>query len=484
MKQNSLFDSPVWNYFKQLSDIPRESGNESGVREFLLAFAKTHNLSSAVDKAGNVIIRKGATKGKENVPSLALQGHMDMVCVKGEGSNHNFLNDGITLIQEGDFLHGDNTTLGADNGIAIALILDLFTDESAVHGPLEAIFTTEEETGLTGAFNLDGSLIESKRMLNLDSEEEGVFLIGSAGGNEVDGVLSFERSEIVQTHPESYEIEINGLLGGHSGGEIHTQRGNAIVFMTRVLYELQKATPIQLISIKSGTKRNVIPSSCKALIAIDNKDKEKLEEIITSYKEILTNEFRHIEKNIILKAKKIELATTSALSVEETSSFFKGLMLAPNGVQRMSDNIKGIVETSANLAILNTTDSTITMVSSQRGEIESALRFVSEKTALAFSISGAKVRVGNSYPAWTPRPDSPLAEFCATAYKAIHKEEAVVTAIHAGLECGIINERVPGMDSVSLGPNIYDAHSIKERVSISSTERIAAFLRHLCEIIE
>jgi dipeptidase D len=484
MAQPSLFNIPIWNYFKQLSDIPRESGNESGVREFLLGFAKEHNFTSLVDKAGNVIIKVPASQGKENLPSLALQGHMDMVCVKGEGSTHNFLTDGITLIQEGDFLHGDNTTVGADNGIAIALILDLFTDPKAVHGPLEAIFTIEEETGLTGAFDLDGSLIESRRMLNLDSEEEGVFLIGSAGGNEVDGTIPFDGKNITIENPDFFEIEVSGLLGGHSGGEIHTQRGNAIVFISRLLYSLTKSTPIQLVSINGGTKRNVIPSECKAVIALPSSGEKELSNQVISYIDILNNEFKHIENNILIRANKVDLSNKKGLSIKETIEFFKGLLLAPNGVQRMSDNIKGIVETSANLAIVKTTDSTISLVSSQRGEIESALRFVSDKTTLAFSVAGAKAEVVNSYPAWTPNPDSPLAAFCAKAYKGIYKEEAEVTAIHAGLECGIINERVPGMDSVSLGPNIYDAHSIKERVSISSTQRVATFLRHLCEIIE
>ncbi len=484
MNEKSLFEIPVWNYFKQLSSIPRESGNEGGVREFLLSFAKEHKFTALVDSIGNVIIKVPATNGKEHLPPLALQGHMDMVCVKGEGSKHNFLTDGITLIQEGDFLQGDNTTLGADNGIAIALILDLFTDNKASHGPLEGIFTIDEETGLTGAFDLDGSLIESRRMLNIDSEEEGVFFIGSAGGNEVDGTLSFNKSEITLPNPEYFELEVSGLLGGHSGGEIHTQRGNAIVFITRLLYEFNKSSPFQLISINGGTKRNVIPSSCNAVIAISSQQKQQLKKLVSSFAEVLKNEFRHIEKNIFVSVQQIEPKELKGLSESQSTAFINGLLLAPNGVQRMSDNIKGIVETSANLAIVKTKQDSISLVSSQRGEIESALEFTSNRTALAFNAAGAKIEIVNSYPAWTPRPESPLAEFCATAYKTIHNKEALVTAIHAGLECGIINERVPGMDSVSLGPNIYDAHSIKERVSISSTERIASFLRHLCEIIE
>lgn len=483
MAKTTLFDIPIWKYFKQLSDIPRESGNESGVRDFLIAFAKEHQFTYHVDKIGNVIMKVPATKGKEHLPSLALQGHMDMVCVKGEGSNHNFLTDGIQLVQEGDFLHGDNTTLGADNGIAIALILNLFADPKAAHGPLEAIFTIEEETGLTGAFELDGSLIESRRMLNIDSEEEGVFLIGSAGGNEVDGIIDVERKEITIKNPEFYEIEVSGLLGGHSGGEIHTQRANAIVCISRFLYTLNSTTPLQLIEMNGGIKRNVIPSSCKAVIALPSSKSKDLNNLVTSFSHILNNEFRHIEKKILIKAEKID-NKEKGLSEQETSLFFKGLLLAPNGVQRMSDRIKDVVETSANLAIVKTTESTITLVSSQRGEIESALRFVSDKTFLAFTFAGAKATVGNSYPAWAPNLESSLAEFCAKAYKDVYNRDAEVTAIHAGLECGIINDRVPGMDSVSLGPNIYDAHSIKERVSISSTQRIATFLRHLCEIIE
>ena len=285
----TLFETPLWNYFKQLSSIPRESGNESGVREFLLSWAKKHNFTALVDKVGNVIVKVPATKGMENLKPLALQGHMDMVCVKGEHSTHDFEKDPISLLIDGDFLTADDTTLGADNGIAIALIMDLFSDEKAAHGPLEAIFTIEEETGLTGAFDLDGSLVDSRRMLNIDSEEEGIFFIGCAGGNEVDGEITIEREPLFD-QSTLYEMELSGLLGGHSGGEIHTQRANAIKLITRFLYSISKEHQLQIVSMNGGSKRNVIPSSCKAVVALPSS--LSIEAEISSFLEEVTNEYK------------------------------------------------------------------------------------------------------------------------------------------------------------------------------------------------
>ncbi|MDC7244769.1 MAG: aminoacyl-histidine dipeptidase [Sphaerochaetaceae bacterium] len=477
---NSLFNKPLWKYFKQLSDIPRESGNESGVRQFILSWAKEHDLEALVDKAGNVIVKAPATAGMEHVEPLALQGHMDMVCVRGENSSHDFTKDPISLVVDGDILSADDTTLGADNGIAVALIMDLLSDRSASHGPLEAIFTVEEETGLTGAFELDGSLIDSRRMLNIDSEEEGIFFIGCAGGNEVDGKLRIERQPL-SDHSVVYDVELSGLLGGHSGGEIHTQRGNAIKLLTRFLYSISEQSPVRIVSIQGGTKRNVIPSSCRATVAVS--DSLQMKDAVSSFVQIISNEYRTIEKSISLTADRSEKQDVKAMSSEDSKTLISALMLAPHGVQRMSGNIKGLVETSANLAIISTGEDTISLVSSHRSEIASARDAIAQITALAFQVANAETVIGNSYPAWTPNPESPLARFCARSYKEMTGKDAEITAIHAGLECGIINDRVKGMDSVSFGPDIWDAHSIKERVSISSTERMAAFLRRLCTII-
>ena len=483
MKQEEpLYTDGLWKYFKEISDIPRESGNEGGVREYLLSFAAKHDYTALTDAAGNVIMKVPATPGREHIAPLAFQGHMDMVCVKEEGSDHNFLTDGITLLREGDVLRAQGTTLGADNGIALALMLDLFSDSRAVHGPLEGIFTVEEETGLTGAFAVEPEMIQSRRLINLDSEEEGIFYIGCAGGNEVDGDLTISQTEI---SPDSnqWEITIRGLLGGHSGGEIHTQRGNAIKIMARLLSSLRGDDSFRIIRIDGGVRRNVIPSTCTAHIAT-SLDGDSLKKKLDSVSSIIQQELKYVESSIVCSVDESAVKATTSLSQEQSTGLIRSLLLAPHGVLRMSEALENVVETSANLAIISTEEGHVHMVSSHRSSVESARDHAAELTEEAFSVCGAEVVRGGSYPAWTPDPESPLARFCAEAYRSSDKKEPVITAIHAGLECGIINDRIKGMDSVSLGPDIEGVHSVNERLSISSSERVASFIRHLCSIVE
>ncbi len=477
---DDLFKNNLWNYFREISAIPRESGHEAGVQEYLLAFAGTHQFESIRDAAGNIIIKVPASKGKENVAPLAFQGHMDMVCVKGEGSDHDFEKDGITLIREGDHLMGDNTTLGADNGIAIALMLDLFTDPEVKHGPLEGIFTVEEETGLTGAFALEAKHVASRRLINLDSEEEGIFYIGCAGGNEVDGEFTLD-SENTAPEEKSYHIEVSGLMGGHSGAEIHTQRGNAIKIMARILSSLEHLSPVRIVSINGGTRRNVIPSSCRAHI-VSQMNGEDMEREVAEAADMIAKELSYVEDSLSVSVTPGKQAS-AAYSKEGSSSLIRSLILAPHGVLRMSEAIEGVVETSANLAIVSSEQDTVRLVSSHRSSVESSRDYAAELTEAAVISGGGRAARSGAYPAWTPNPASPLAAFCAKAYRDSVGKEPVITAIHAGLECGIINDRIEGMDSVSLGPDLEGVHSIKEKVSISSTERVGAFIRHLCSIV-
>jgi dipeptidase D len=479
---SGLQPDSLWNYFLDISRIPRESGNEDGVRQYLIDFAKDHEFSYHVDNVGNVIIQTPATKGMEGIPSLALQGHMDMVCVKDVGVEHDFAKDPITLLREGDWITAKGTTLGADNGIAIALILDLLSDPQAEHGPLEAIFTTSEETGLEGAFGLDASLIKSRKMLNLDSEEEGVFYIGCAGGVEVRGSVPFETTP-VSGDDRAVSITVDNLRGGHSGGEIHKQRANAITSMARVLRNIADEMPIRLASIEGGTKRNVIPSSCTATITIPSNLEDKAKIIVKTIYEDLKNEFAQSDPDLRVTMETTTKAVVSAPSLETSITMINALFLAPHGVERMSQRIEGIVETSSNLAVIRTTENAFTLITSHRSSLMSSRDMVAKKAILAFETAGATCKLENPYPAWTPNPDLPLAKFCAQAWKEKMGNPAEVTAIHAGLECGIINSLVPGMDSVSLGPDLEDVHSTKERVSISSTAKIAQFLRHLCPTI-
>lgn len=468
----------LWRYFSELSDIPRESGNEEGVRQFLLAFAKEHNLEAIVDSIGNVIIRKQAYKGFEMRPWVALQGHMDMVCVKEEGSNHDFSKDPITLVRDGDFLKADKTTLGGDNGIAIALVLDILSDPTCKHGPIEALFTISEETGLNGAFGVEQKYINSRLMLNLDSEEEGVLYIGCAGGIEVRSSLPVTYSKVDSKY-KAFLLTANGMLGGHSGAEIHTQRANAIKVAARILHQ---GPEFQVFKAEGGTKRNVIPSVCTVGLVVDSKDADKLTTLVEKVQAELRGEYEISDPGLAISLVETNLPL-KAVDKEISRRFFTAVYAALHGVDAMSMSIPGIVETSSNLAIMRLEEDGFKVISSHRSSILSSRDDVARRFAAVFTLAGAKVSFEGAYPSWKPNPHSALTGFCAKAYEEYSGKKATITAIHAGLECGIINSRIEGMDSVSFGPDMYDVHSVKERLSISSVERISGFTRHLLSII-
>ncbi len=469
----------VWEYFSDLSDIPRESGNEEGVRQYLLSFAKKHKLEAIVDGIGNVIIRKKAYPGFENRPSVALQGHMDMVCVKVEGNTHDFTKDPIELVRDGDFLKANGTTLGGDNGIAVAMALAILADPQCKHGPLETIFTVSEETGLTGAFHIEADKVQSRLLINLDSEEEGVLYIGCAGGIEVDVTLPVQW-EALDSSYRAFSLTANGMLGGHSGGEIHQQRANAIKVVARTL---QDVDTFRVFQANGGTKRNVIPSVCTVFVAIPKENVEKFKALVSQTQQVLQQEYAQTDPDIHLAVQEIALPE-KALPSQVSKTFFTAIYAAPHGVDSMSMTIPGIVETSSNLAILSLSKESFSVVSSHRSSIQSARDDVAHRFASIFQLCGATVRFEGAYPSWTPNPNSALTGFCAKAYEQFTGKKPKITAIHAGLECGIINSRIPGMDSVSFGPDMYDVHSVKERLSISSVERISGFTRHLLSIIE
>ncbi len=474
-----LKNQDLWNYFYELSQIPRESGNEEGVRQFLLKFAKEHTLEAVVDTIGNVILRKKAYPGYEGRPSVALQGHMDMVCVKTEESDHDFATDPIHLVREGDTLRAKDTTLGGDNGIAVAMAMDILADPNAKHGPLEAIFTVSEETGLTGAFNIEKDLIQSRLLINLDSEEEGVLYIGCAGGLEVDAKLKADMQAIPADY-EGFTLTASGLLGGHSGGEIHKQRANAIKAVARALSAVETK---MLFAASGGSKRNVIPSLCSISFASPSSDAKTIGLAIRKCEKDLQEEYSISDPCIVLELRNADLPT-KATSAKQSEAFIRSLYIAPHGVDAMSMTIKGIVETSSNLAILAFSEGVFSVTSSHRSSILSSRDDIAHRMGEAMKSGGSTVEYVGAYPSWKPNPDSKLTQFCAKAYEEYSGKKPQVTAIHAGLECGIINSKVPGMDSVSFGPNMHDVHSVKERLSLSSVERIMGFLRHLLSIIE
>lgn len=469
----------LWKFFSDISSIPRESGNEAGMQAYLTSFAKEHDLDYTVDGTGNVIIRKNAAPGFETKPSVALQGHVDMVCVKDEGIVHDFSTDPLTLVRDGDILKATGTTLGADNGIAVALMLSLLSDKDALHGPLEAIFTVEEETGLTGAFGLEEKHIRSRLLLNLDSEEEGVFYIGCAGGIETRVTKAVNWQEPSQ-NTSAFVLTASGMQGGHSGAEIHKQRANAIKVAARVLTHLPS---FALFSAEGGTKRNVIPSIAKLGFVIETNHVQRLKETLSQVQAELDDEYEYSDPDLTLSLQAVAMPSL-VVEEKESKAIITALYSAFHGVDAMSMSIPGIVETSTNLAILALDENGLKVIASHRSSILSSRDDVAKRFGAIFSLIGAEVSFEGGYPSWKPNPNSRLTSFCAKAYKEYSGTEPTVTAIHAGLECGIINSRVPGMDSVSFGPTMWDAHSTNERVSISSVAWLEGFTRHLLEIIE
>ncbi|MCF7934690.1 MAG: aminoacyl-histidine dipeptidase [Spirochaetia bacterium] len=472
-------DDQVMYYFREISKIPRESGNEAAIRQYLIDFATAHSLWHVVDQAGNVIIRKEGSPGKEKIAPIALQGHMDMVCVKDEGYEHDFTRDPLQLQIDGDYLTAKGTTLGADNGIAIAMVLALFSDAEAVHGPLEGVFTVSEETGLGGATDLEIQYIQSRRLINLDSEEEGIFYIGCAGGGEVSGTLT-PALTMPSEDEQAWRLTLSGFTGGHSGAEIHTGRGNAILCGVRMLKRLDRTFPIALASMSGGSKHNVIPSTFSCTFTVPKEADATVEALVEEMQQALHDELAVQDPHAAISAVKTELPG-QVLTREQSASIIDALYLTPHGVISMSSRLDGLVETSNNLAIVRLDQNSCTFIASQRSSIASARDEIEERTCTAFELSGALTSRENKYPAWTPNPSSPLAEVCAEFYRRHTGKEPVVTAIHAGLECGMINSKAADMDSISFGPDLSGVHSTDERMSISSAARVYEYLLALLE---
>ena len=475
----------LFEYFSQICKIPRESGNEEGMRQYLLTWAKENGIEAQRDQAGNIIARVPATKGYEDRPSVALQGHMDMVCVKVPGSKHDFKKDPIETEIDGDWLKAKGTSLGADDGIGVATTMAIFTDKEAQHGPLEAIFTFSEETGMDGAFGLDGSLIKSKKLINLDSEEEGIIYIGCAGGVDLVSDTALESAP-ANKEWKALKLSIGGLKGGHSGGDIHLQRLNAICAMARILHEISSVgCEFTIASFNGGTRRNVIPSNCECTILVKANQLFAAKQAVEKMTEALKFENKIEEPKLFIECDELASTPEKALSLASSMRMTGLLFALPHGVFAMSKALSGIVETSNNLAIVRVSeDGAFHMELSIRSNIDSAKEYLVSKIATIVSAFGFNYKIDDGYPSWAPDPTSPLANFCAKAYEESTGKKPLVTAIHAGLECGVINSKVLGMDSVSIGPDLVDIHSTNEKASISSAKRTYDFVKHVLAIIK
>ena len=462
----------VLSIFERLSAIPRGSGREAQVSSWLQGLAGERGFSSETDDAGNLVIRVPATPGREAAPVIVLQGHMDMVCEKTPTSSHNFLTDPIRCIVDGDWLHADQTTLGADNGVAIALALALVADPSVAHPALELLFTVQEEVGLDGAHRLQPGFIKGRILLNLDSEEEGTFVIGCAGGQTTRMRLPLKFEKPIGA--AAFHLKVSGLRGGHSGVDIHKHYASANRLLARVLDTIQKITPLGLISLNGGTAHNAISRQAEVSFTCAAGQAALVQQAVREFNAVLESEFAPIESGILLTLTPVEPA--SAATAADSSRAIQLLMALPHGVAEMSASVEGFVETSNNLARIQIEASELKVVTSQRSTVMSRMAELTARITAIAKLAGAEVSSEPAYPGWRPDVNSALLKRSVETYQSLFGRAPEVCMIHAGLECGTIGSIYAGMDMISLGATIENPHSPNERMYIPSIERVWRYL--------
>lgn len=468
--------SRVFELFEELSKIPRGSGNRAAIAAFCADFAKKHSLRYVVDDAKNVIIYKEASRGYENAEPVILQGHLDMVCQKTVASPIDFLTDGIELVREGDTLCANGTTLGADNGIAVAMVLSILERNDLSHPPLEAVFTADEEIGMLGALELDTSLLTAKRLINLDSEEDDTVTVSCAGGSDFKAFMSLKRQSKTTN---VVKISLSGLKGGHSGVEIASHRVNAATLSGRLLSYLATKVDFDLVSINSGTKANAIP--CAAEIILATAQPQELAAFAHKYLDEIRAEIAHKEPDFtaeIIEETKVECLI---IDKEVEKQLIFALTCTPCGVMEMSAEIEGLVETSLNLGILSTDGDEAVLCYALRSNKASALAALEQKMKTFYSLLDVTVSTSGHYPPWEFKKDSRLTEMYVETYRELVGNAPKVEAIHAGLECAVFSAAIEGVDCIAIGPNVFDAHTVKERLEISSAETVYDLLLRLLE---
>ena len=470
--RGSLEPTGVFDRFLDLCDMPHGSGDTSAVTNYLINFAKEHNLEYEADEVGNVIIKKDGTGSAVNHEPVLLQGHTDMVCVKTDDSDHDFTKDPLDVNIDGDYLFAKNTSLGGDDGVAVAYMLDILQRSDLTHPPIEALFTIDEETGMDGAKNLKKSWINAKRMINLDSEEEGVFTTGCAGGVDVISTFDIERENADGT---AFAIRVSGLKGGHSGAEIEKPVASAIRFMARAIKALSSVFDIKLVSITGGEKRNAIPVFCDAVILADESAKEQIKSYLAGLNETFENEYRGSEDGISVTVSDCENSLLP-MKKECADKIIAFLLTVPQGVEKMNAFITTAVETSTNLGIVETQDTTFTAYSLTRSSVKTSRDALADRICVLTKALGGSCVCEGDYPAWEPKADSELTEYMRKAYVNKFGKDPVVSVTHGGLECGLISELIPEMQIVSIGPDMIGIHTTGEKLSISSTKRTYDYL--------
>jgi len=464
-----LKPSSAWAYFREILEIPRPSKKEEKIIAYLLEFGKEHNLETIQDEVKNVLIRKPATPGMENRKSVVLQSHIDMVCEKNSDKVHDFENDPITTYIKDGWVHADGTTLGADDGIGVAAQLAILAADDIEHGPIECLFTIDEETGLTGAFGLKPGFLKSEIMLNLDSEDEGQLFIGCAGGQDTLAWLPFDKEDIPAGYT-SHKIMVSGLKGGHSGDEINKGLGNANKILNRFLWESREELDLKLSAFNGGNLRNAIAREAFAIVLLPEENEPDLNEFVQNYEVIFRSEYHITEPDLAFNFSKAEMPDF-VIDEDSTNELLNAIYACPHGVIAMSQDIDDFVETSTNLASVKMEKDEILITTSQRSSVETAKLDICNMVASVFHLAGARVEHSDGYPGWTPNPNSVIVALTVKHYKELFNSEPEVLAIHAGLECGLIGDQYPSMDMISFGPTIKGAHSPDERIEIESVRK-------------
>ena len=484
MTIKNLQPTVVWNYFYDITQIPRPSKKEEKINAYLLDFAKQHNLEAKQDAAGNILITKPATKGKEIVPTILLQSHVDMVCEKNADKVHDFENDPIETIIDGDWVRANGTTLGADNGIGVAAQLAVLASNDIAHGKIEALFTVEEETGLTGAMELQKDFFTGKTLINLDSGEEGEIYIGCAGGKGTKAYFHYEE----KSAPDGlfwFKVQIKGLRGGHSGCDIEKGLASANKLLARLLYLFpRRKYGTQLAEIGGGNLHNAICRESFAVFGVKEALKEEIRTKVNVFLADMQNEYKKTEPNLTIELESVTKPTTM-IDEETSEKLILALSAVPHGVIAMSQDIEGLVETSTNLASIKMLENkTIEVGTSQRSSVESGKEFVVNTVTSVFELAGATVEHSGGYPAWQPNMDSPLLNLAIAEYEKLYNVKPKIKAIHAGLECGLFLDKYPGLDIISIGPDMVEIHSPKERMKISSVGKFWEFLVEMLENVK
>lgn len=471
----------IWEIFEEICGIPRPSKKEEKIIAWLEDFVRKHNLSHETDKLGNVVIRKPASKGLAKNKIVVLQGHMDMVCEKNADVTHDFDKDPIQPMIDGDWVRAKGTTLGADNGIGMAMMLAVLEDKTLEHGPLECLFTVDEETGLSGAFGLEPDFLKGRILINLDSEDDKELCIGCAGGLDSMATFAYDRINNEIDH-KAFKISVSGLKGGHSGDDINKGLGNANKILARILWNCERMFEMRLAQIDGGNLRNAIAREAFAIVTVPLRFEKDLEARIKEYAKEIGFEQKTTEPGLKIRAH--ATAMPDCLIDYSTQSRLLGALYScPHGVLGMSADIPGLVETSTNLASVKMTGKEIIVATSQRSSAESLKRDAADTVSAVFQLAGARVKHGDGYPGWTPNLQSEILFAMKNKYKELFNEEPHVLVIHAGLECGLIGEKYPGMDMISYGPDMKGVHSPDEKLRISSVQKAWKLLLETLKVI-